>query len=53
MPQVNLVDGIARKIGIYSDEPDWWPKLKVINFKLLNTIQILFKNKLLNITKTV
>jgi hypothetical protein len=29
IPQVSLVDGTGRKIGVYDDDPDWWQQLKL------------------------
>ena len=29
IPQVSLVDGTGRKIGVYSEDPDWWQQLKL------------------------
>jgi hypothetical protein len=29
IPQVSLVDATGRKIGVYSDDPDWWQQLKM------------------------
>jgi ankyrin repeat protein len=29
IPQVSLVDATGRKIGVYSDDPDWWQQLKL------------------------
>ena len=31
IPQVGLIDATGRNIGIYSDNPDWWQKLKQNN----------------------
>ncbi|CAF0893285.1 unnamed protein product [Brachionus calyciflorus] len=28
IPQVSLVDGTGRRIGVYSEDPDWWQQLK-------------------------
>lgn len=29
IPQVSLVDRTGRKIGVYSEDPDWWQQLKL------------------------
>ena len=29
IPQVSLVDATGRRIGVYSDDPDWWQQLKL------------------------
>ena len=29
IPQVSLVDLTGRKIGVYSEDPDWWQQLKI------------------------
>ena len=31
IPQVSLVDAAGIQIGIYSDDPDWWQRLKQID----------------------
>ena len=28
IPQVSLVDAAGKQIGVYSDDPDWWQRLK-------------------------
>ena len=29
IPQVSLVDATGRRIGVYTDDPDWWQQLKL------------------------
>ncbi len=29
IPQVSLVDSTGRRIGVYTDDPDWWQQLKL------------------------
>jgi ankyrin repeat protein len=31
IPQVSLVDASGRRIGVYTDDPDWWQQLKLKN----------------------
>ena len=31
IPQVSLVDATGRRIGVYTDDPDWWQQLKLKN----------------------
>jgi hypothetical protein len=35
VPKVNLVDGIGRKIGTFSDDKDWWEQIKKEHFAIL------------------
>lgn len=29
IPQVSLVDASGKRIGVYTDDPDWWQQLKL------------------------
>lgn len=33
IPQVSLVDSTGRRIGVYTDDPDWWQQLKLKHHK--------------------
>ena len=32
IPQVRLVDAFGKDIGVYTDDPDWWQRLKNKSF---------------------
>jgi len=36
IPQVSLVDTFGRDIGVYTEDPDWWQRLKDNNFKKID-----------------